>query len=114
MKGRHLIAELHQCSAAPQYLADARVLRQSCLDAVTLAGLTIVGDVFHQFEGGGVTGAVILAESHLAVHTWPESCTVTLDVFVCNHACDNGAKAQALLDELIALFVPNDCKTREV
>lgn len=114
MKGKHLIAELRLCKGAPRYLSSAVHLRQCCLDAVLRAGLTIVGDVFHQFDGGGVTGAVILAESHLAIHTWPESATATLDVFVCNHAFDNSSKAQALLDDLLALFTPGDYLVREV
>jgi S-adenosylmethionine decarboxylase proenzyme len=114
VKGKHLIAELHHCHGALQCLSDASRLRRHCLDAVSRAGLTIVGDVFHQFDGGGVTGAVILAESHLAVHTWPELGSVTLDVFVCNHANDNGGKAHAVLEDLLALFVPGDVVTREV
>ncbi len=62
--------------------------------------MTAVGDRFHQFEPQGVTGAVILAESHLAIHTWPEMGSVTLDVYVCNYTTDNTAKAQALFRAL--------------
>ena len=114
MQGKHLIAELYRCRGELRYLSDAARLRQRCLDAVNRAGLTVLGDVFHQFDGGGVTGAVVFAESHLAVHTWPELGTVTLDVFVCNYACDNSGKAHAVLDELITLFMPGDSVTREV
>ena len=46
--------------------------------------MTVVGDSFHQFEPQGVTGTVLLAESHLAIHTWPEQGFVTIDVYVCN------------------------------
>jgi S-adenosylmethionine decarboxylase proenzyme len=114
MKGRHLIAELYQCQAATPLLRDALLLRETCLDAVRHAGLTVVGDVFHQFEGGGVTGAVILAESHLAVHTWPEMHALSLDVYVCDYASHNGVKAQSLLDRLLALFSPGERVIREV
>ncbi len=55
---------------------------------------------------GGVTGVVLLAESHLAVHTWPERGAVTLDVFVCNVGGDNSARAEALLAALVAAFEP--------
>jgi len=52
---------------------------------VQAAGLTPVDGVFHRFPlPGGVTGVVLLAESHVAVHTWPERGAVTLDVYVCN------------------------------
>ena len=69
-------------------------------------GLTIVGERFHQFEPQGVTGAVILAESHLAIHTWPEMGSVTVDVYVCNYTTDNTAKAQALFRALEARLRP--------
>jgi hypothetical protein len=60
------------------------------------SGLTPVGELFHRFEpGGGVTGVVLLAESHLAVHTWPELGAVTMDVYVCNFSGDNGAAPEA-------------------
>jgi S-adenosylmethionine/arginine decarboxylase-like enzyme len=56
--------------------------------------------------GGGVTGVVLLAESHLAVHTWPELDAVTLDVYVCNYGQDNSAKAEQLLHALTDAFKP--------
>ena len=114
MNGKHLIAELRACRGAARYLSAAPALRQACLDAVVRAGLTVLGDVFHQFERGGVTGAVVFAESHLAIHTWPEIGSVTLDLYVCNFTQDNSGKARAVLDELVALFVPADTDLREI
>ena len=53
-------------------------------------GLTEVGKFFHQFDGeGGVTGMIVLAESHMSLHTWPEKKYVTLDVYVCSFTQDN-------------------------
>ena len=81
-------------------------------------GLTPVGQVFHQFgsatEPAGATGAVILAESHLAVHTWPELSAVTLDLYVCNFSQDNSAAARAACQRLIAAFAPERIEQREV
>ena len=57
------------------------------------SGLTVVGESFYQFEPQGVTGTVLLAESHIAIHTWPEAGFVTVDVYVCNLTTDNTAKA---------------------
>jgi len=54
----------------------------------------------------GITGVVLLAESHLAVHTWPELEAATLDVYVCNLGADNSARAQVLMDTLVAAFAP--------
>ena len=91
-------------------------LRVACLDAVAAAGLTAVGELFHRFAPArghaktaaptGVTGVVLLAESHLAVHTWPEIEAATLDVYVCNLGADNSARAEALLAALIEAFAP--------
>jgi S-adenosylmethionine decarboxylase len=111
MQGLHLTADLHQCRCAPHWLTDAPTLGQRCLSAVNTAGLQAVAHVFHPFPAtthgpGGVTATVLLAESHLCVHTWPEQMAVTLDVYVCNFGGDHSAKAHALLAALIDLFDP--------
>jgi S-adenosylmethionine decarboxylase len=106
----HLMANLLDCAGPRALLEDAMALRAQCVALVAAAGLTVVGDYFHQFPGGGVTGTVVLAESHLAVHTWPESNYVTLDVFVCNMSCDNRAKARQLFDALVLAFLPGETR----
>ena len=53
-----------------------------------------------------MTATVLLAESHLCVHTWPEQHAVTLDVYVCNFGGDHSGKARVLLNDLVALFAP--------
>lgn len=111
MQGLHLTADLQDCRCAPHWLLDAEALGRACLDAVRAAGLQPVGQLFHTFPAtaqgpGGVTATVLLAESHLCVHTWPERCAVTLDVYVCNFGADHSAKAHALMDALLALFQP--------
>lgn len=114
MRGLHLTADLQGCRAPAALLTGADALRRLCLQAVEAAGLKAVGELFHPFGpaalgGGGpagVTGVVLLAESHLAVHTWPELGAVTMDVFVCNRGADHGAAAEALLERLVAAFEP--------
>ncbi|MDE2611918.1 MAG: adenosylmethionine decarboxylase [Burkholderiales bacterium] len=107
MRGLHLTADLHGCAAAAALLADADGLRALALRAVRAAGLTPLGDLFHRFGApGGVTGMVLLAESHLALHTWPELAAATLDVYVCNRGADNSAAAEALLSAMEAAFAP--------
>jgi S-adenosylmethionine decarboxylase proenzyme len=107
MQGLHLTADLHACTGATPALADAALLRALCLGAVAGAGLQAVDELFHPFPApGGVTGVVLLAESHLAIHTWPELAAVTLDVYVCNLHADNGARAAALMAALEAAFGP--------
>ncbi len=111
MNGLHLIADLHDCRCASNFLLDASGLESYCVDACTRHELTVVGRLFHAFQDAagkpaGVTGTVVLAESHLAIHTWPEVSGVTLDVYVCNFSGDNSARAHALFDEMLNAFVP--------
>ncbi len=107
MQGLHLTADLRGCASASALMRDVQALRVLCLKSVAAVGLDAVGELFHTFPApGGVTGVVLLAESHLAVHTWPELHAVTLDVYVCNLHGDNSARAQALLAALQAAFEP--------
>ena len=99
MDGIHLLGEWFGCPPAPAMLR-ADLLRTLCLEAAADAGLTAVGETFHQFEPQGVTGMVLLAESHLAIHTWPEIDFVSIDVYVCNLRADNSFRAQILYDTL--------------
>lgn len=111
MEGLHLTADLRDCRCAPSWLLDAAALGQACTGAVRQAGLQPVGQIFHEFPAtahgpGGVTATILLAESHLCVHTWPEQRAVTLDVYVCNFGADHSDKARSLMDSLLALFEP--------
>ena len=113
MKGLHIIADLYNCQKG-DYLLSSGNLRELCVNACTDAGLTVLGDHFYQFDGadgtqlGGSTGAVVLAESHLAIHTWPERDGATLDVYVCNYTCDNTGKAEAVYKTLVKALKPGD------
>ena len=114
MQGLHLTADLRGCDASRPAMTDPAALRTLCLDAVAGAGLRAVAELFHRFAPApgqaeapvGITGVVLLAESHLAVHTWPELEAATLDVYVCNLGTDNSARAEALMDALVAAFAP--------
>lgn len=119
MHGLHLIADLHACRCPPAFLLDAAGLEAFCVTACGRHGLSVVGRCFHQFRGpagepAGVTGTVVLAESHFAVHTWPEISAVTLDLYVCNFSADNSERAQALFAESIAAFAPARLERKEV
>jgi len=111
MQGLHLTGDLFDCGCSAALLTDLPTLATLCRDATVQSGLTVVDEKFHVFppvggEPGGITGALLLAESHLAVHTWPERRGVTLDVYVCNFTSDNCAKAQGLFDALVVAFRP--------
>lgn len=111
MHGLHLTADLYQCSGDERYMLDADAIAQLCRDQTAASGLTLVDDTwvkFPPYEGqpGGVTGTVLLAESHLAIHTWPETGSVTIDVYVCNFSDDNSGKARQLMEGVITAFAP--------
>lgn len=115
-KAVHLFGELFSCPQDAKLMVHADALRELCLRLVRESGLTSVGDCFYQFpgEGSGITGTVILAESHLAIHTWPESGYVSLDVFVCNYTTNNRPKALRLFDTLAKAFEPGRVNMTEL
>lgn len=108
-KGLHLIGDLYGCLCDRRLMLDAAYLEGFCKERVAAVGLTSVGSLFHSFgKDCGVTGVVVLAESHLSIHTWPESGYVTLDVYVCNYSANNRSKAKKLFQDIQAVFCPRD------
>ncbi|PTD97507.1 adenosylmethionine decarboxylase [Pseudothauera lacus] len=119
MNGLHLIADLYDCQCTPAVLEDRAVLERLCVDECRDAGLTPLGAYFYQFmhddgQKAGVTGTVVLAESHLAIHTWPESGDVTLDVYVCNFSRDNSDRARQVFQRVLDTLKPRDSACHEV
>ena len=105
--GLHLIAEWHECRAPRPILDHLHNVKRICVAAVSAAGLTVVGDHFHVLQDGGITGMVLLAESYLAIRTWPASGGVALDVLVCSHGGGNREKARSVLEVLRAIYCPD-------
>lgn len=105
MNGVHLMADCHGCRGN---LINLDIIRDLCNNAVIDSGLTIVTQAWHKFPGdqSGVTGAVVLAESHLAIHTWPEIGKTTLDIYVCNYSKDNSLNAEQVLLTIINYLSP--------
>jgi S-adenosylmethionine decarboxylase len=98
--GIQLAVELFDCDE--NLLNNDRLLEQSLLKAAQDAGATVVGSVFHQFNPHGISGAIIIAESHIAVHTWPEYAYAALDIFTCGSTIDPRNIADAVKDALHA------------
>jgi len=84
--GRYLVAEMYECD--PARLDDEAYLREQCAAAAVAMGARIVGQTSHHYAPIGVTVVVMLAESHLIFHTWPERRAAAVDVFVCGGAAD--------------------------
>jgi S-adenosylmethionine decarboxylase len=79
--GRHVLLELNGCEQ--RMLTDAETLKQALVNAAQAAGAHVVETVFHQFSPHGLSGVVVIAESHITVHTWPEHGYAAVDVFTC-------------------------------
>lgn len=110
--GVHWIGDFARCACELDLLTSAQQLQALCERAVAQCGLNPVGRLFHQFAPAGATGMVLLAESHLAVHTWPERRFVSIDLYVCNHGQDNRARAGELFGRLRTAFQPGDAGER--
>ncbi|MCB2186794.1 MAG: adenosylmethionine decarboxylase [Deltaproteobacteria bacterium] len=92
--GRHLILELYDCS--PQLLDDPAYVARTMTGAVEASGATLIKPFFHQFAPQGVSGVIIISESHFTIHTWPEYGYAALDVFTCGDVIDMNAAAEYL------------------
>jgi S-adenosylmethionine decarboxylase len=79
--GKHLIIEFYGCD--PDVLDDTARCEDHILQAVQISGATVIQPFFHQFNPHGVSGIVVIAESHFSIHTWPEYGYAALDVFTC-------------------------------
>lgn len=84
--GRHLIVEYYGCDE--QLINDVLYMERCMEQAAEAAGATIVHSTFHHFSPHGVSGVVVIEESHLAVHTWPEYGHASVDLFTCGEALD--------------------------
>lgn len=79
--GTHLVVDAWQCPA--ELLNDPERIRRAMLDAISAGGATLIDLCVHQFSPHGVTATATLAESHIAIHTWPELGYFAADLFFC-------------------------------
>ncbi len=84
--GRHILAEFYECNS--NVLNNLELIEKIMADAATECGATVVEKKFHMFSPYGVSGVVIISESHLAIHTWPEFGYAAVDLFTCGDTCD--------------------------
>ena len=84
--GQHVLAEFFECD--PNILNNSQKVESLMIDAALECGATIVQKCFHMFSPHGVSGVVIISESHLAIHTWPELGYAAVDLFTCGDKCD--------------------------
>ncbi len=79
--GRHILVELYHCNV--EKLSNVKFIEDCLLHAANLANATVINCSFHHFVPLGVSGVVVIEESHISIHTWPEYAYASLDIFTC-------------------------------
>ena len=95
--GRHILVEFYGCDVT--LLNKASAVKEMLEDAARAARCTIVDSFVHQFSPYGVSGVVVIAESHLTIHTWPEYNYAAIDIFTCGEVIKPEVAASYLIDQ---------------
>ena len=103
MNGLHIIANFYNCSFD---FSKEQELLPFCKQLCIQNGLSVVGQTSFLFQPQGLTFALILAESHLSIHTWPEDHNIAFDIYTCNINNDNSLKTKNVYEELKNLLRP--------
>ena len=96
--GRHILVELYDCNR--ESLNDLDLIREAVLKAAIDCGAEVLGESFHRFNPQGVSGVVVIAESHISIHTWPEHGFAAADVFTCGTKVNPAMATDALIEKL--------------
>jgi S-adenosylmethionine decarboxylase len=110
--GLHILSEF--TSDNHQLLSSGLPFRQYLDNLIIDQKLNKVGEVYHDFEGGGFTAVVCLTESHISIHTWPEFKLATFDVFLSNYQNENDEKARALYQGILAFYNGTEKQKNEI
>ena len=95
--GRHLLLELFDCDT--HAINNVEAVKGALVEAAKRAHATIVDVVFHEFNPFGVSGVVVIAESHLSIHTWPEYRYAAVDIFSCGDVLQPSVAANYLVEQ---------------
>ena len=98
--GRHLLIELFDCD--PDVINNLEAVKGALVEAAKRAQATIVDVVFHEFNPFGISGVVVIAESHLSIHTWPEYRYAAVDIFSCGDVLQPEIAASYLVEQFAA------------
>jgi S-adenosylmethionine decarboxylase len=98
--GRHMLLELFDCD--PDAINNLEAVKGALVEAAKRAQATIVDIVFHEFNPFGISGVVVIAESHLAIHTWPEYRYAAVDIFSCGDILKPEVAANYLVEQFSA------------
>lgn len=106
--GRHVLAEVFGCEF--RILNDLERIREILVSAALTAGAEVRETAFHRFSPQGVSGVVVISESHIAIHTWPELGYAAVDVFTCGERVD----PWVALDEIVKDFGSTNVTAQEM
>lgn len=108
--GLHIVADFYNVNA--DLLTKVDEIKQILEEGVKLTNLTMLDSYFHQFKPHGVTGIIVLAESHISIHTWPEYNYAALDIFVCSNFEKAFGYLDYLREKLRPMFVKKEIHLR--
>ena len=108
-QSKHLLLELYRCDY--EKLNDESFLRCSLNNAAKLANAKVLHLISNKFDPQGVTAIALLAESHLSIHTWPESYYSAVDIFTCGQNMQPEIASQYLIENLLRIIDRNPPKT---
>lgn len=114
MRGLHLTADLYQCRCEPRWLTEPRQLGQWSREAAESVGLAIERELSCAGPGGGASTALLLAGSHVLLHTWPRERGVLVDVCLSHAQGDSPARARDLMQALVQRFQPEWTEQRSL
>lgn len=110
--GRHIVAEMSFCEA--ETLSNIAKVRDIMVRAALAAKATVREVAFHKFEPGGVSGVVVLAESHLSIHTWPEFGYAAIDIYTCGDTADPWRACEFLAEKFKAQSITTSVVERGI
>ncbi len=110
--GIHILSSLYSCEKVNSL--DKKTLSKKITQLLYDNQLTQLGEFYYEFEGGGITALISLAESHLALHTWPELSYLTLEIYVCNYSRDNSVAAEQVHAGLVSFLEPGRVETHRI
>lgn len=96
MLGVHYILELYDCN--PEKLKNRHTIEEALLRIAKEANTHTIGSFFHQFKPYGVSGVIIIEESHISIHTWPEHSYAAIDFFACSDDVDFDYAVKSLVE----------------
>lgn len=119
-KSLHILGDFYDCRTDEKFFSRINIVRKKITALVKRAGFTIVASRFHKFRSdpagneGGITGVIIVSESHVTIHTWPERKFLNVDVFFCSYTTDNSKKVKECFKELAEIYKPARIKKKEI